>query len=196
MRRVLFFGAALVIATGVLWLRLWISQLQGSAPHTALRMGETIQLAVKKKTWFGTEPLLHPEQTQYITNWESMAVVESDGRVTAVGTWGEPEETTNVMAFNGSLKGSIRLGLRAEGPGPSLDFAVTAPLVRQMPTATCCSIPVQVTEGQPVEFRLLRRSPPHTDVTRRSTGTRYSLFFGSGVPNNPSPEQIIGYGQG
>ena len=71
---------------------LWISQLRVSVSHTTLRVGETVQLAVTKKIWFGTEPLAHPERTQYITNWESMAVVEPDGKVTAVGTWGEREE--------------------------------------------------------------------------------------------------------
>jgi hypothetical protein len=47
------------------------------------------------------------------TNWESMTVVESDGRVTAVGAWGEAEDTTNMMVFNGKLKGIVRFSLRA-----------------------------------------------------------------------------------
>jgi hypothetical protein len=167
-----------------------------AAPHATLRMGETVQLEVTKKTWLGTEPLAHPERTQYITNWESMAVVEPDGSVTAVGTWGEPKETTDVMAFNGQLKGSVKLSVRGEGRGPSLDFIVDASNVRDLGNATCCSVPVQVVEGQEVRFRLLRRNPQQTDVTRRSAGTRYTLFFGSGVPNDPNPAQIIGYGQG
>jgi hypothetical protein len=33
-------------------------------------------------------------------------------------------------------------------------------------------------------------------VTRRNTGTRYTLFFGSGVPNDPNAAQIVGYGEG
>jgi hypothetical protein len=33
-------------------------------------------------------------------------------------------------------------------------------------------------------------------VTRRSTGTRYTAFFGSGVPNDPNAARIVGYGQG
>jgi hypothetical protein len=65
-----------------------------------------------------------------------------------------------------------------------------------MPTATSYSPPVKVTEGEPVKFRLLRHDAEHTDVSRRSSGTRYTLFFGSGVPNDPDAAKIVGYGQG
>ena len=196
MRRVLWIAVVALLVGAFLWLRLWISQLEVSASHTTLRMGDSVQLAVTMKTWFGTKPLIHPERTQYISNWESMAVVEPDGKVTAVGTWGQAKETTNVMAFNGSLKGSVRFSLRGEGPGPTLDFVVEAPDVLDMHTATCCSTPVRVMEGQQVRFRVSRRDPQHTEVTRRIAGTRYTLFFGSGVPNDANPAQIIGYGQG
>jgi hypothetical protein len=47
-----------------------------------------------------------------------------------------------------------------------------------------------------LRFRVLRRDMQHTDVTRRSFGTRYTLFFGSGVPNDPNAAQIVGYGEG
>jgi hypothetical protein len=57
-------------------------------------------------------------------------------------------------------------------------------------------MPAQLIEGQEVKFRLLRRSPEHIDVTRRSSGTRYTVFFGSGVPNDPNATQIVGYGDG
>jgi hypothetical protein len=186
---------ALVVGAS-LWLRLWVSGLDVSASRTTLQLGETVQLAVAKKTWLGTEPLAHPERTEYITNWESIAVVEPDGRVTAVGVWGEAKETTNVMAFNGKLKEIVRFSLRALGPGPSLDFVAEAPPVTDMRTAACCSIPVRLAEGQQLRFRVLRRDMQHTDVTRRSSGTRYTLFFGSGVPNDPNAAQIVGYGEG
>jgi hypothetical protein len=178
------------------WLRLGISQLQVSASHTTLRMGETVQLAVSRKTWFGDEVLPHPERTHYITNFETMAVVEPDGRVTAVGTWGKIEESTDVMAFNGKLWGMVSFSVRAEGPGPTLDFVVEAPAALGLSAATCCSPPAQLVEGQQVRFRLLRHDSQHSDVTRRSAGTRYTLFFGSGVPNDPNPAQIIGFGRG
>ena len=186
------FAAALAIGLG---LRLWVSDLDVSAPRTTLHMGETAQLKVSRKTWLGTAPLEHPERTEYITNWETMAVVEPDGKVTAVGTWGKPEETTDVMVFNGKLTGKVGFAILAGGPGPSLDFAADAPSVPGIGTATCCSTPVRVVEGQQVRFRVLRRDN-HDDVTRRSTGTQYTLFFGSGVPNDPDAARIVGYGQG
>jgi len=65
-----------------------------------------------------------------------------------------------------------------------------------MSTATCCSTPAQLIEGQEVKFRLSRQDAEHTDVTRHSSGTRYTLFFGSGVPNDPNATQIVGYGDG
>jgi len=65
MRRVLWIAAVVLVGVGAaLWLRLWISQLQVSASRTTLRMGQTAQLAVTKKTWLGSEPLAHPERTQ------------------------------------------------------------------------------------------------------------------------------------
>ena len=197
MHRVLWIAVlllSLLVGFGV-WLRLKISPLRLSASHTTLRMGETVQLSVTKKTWLGEEPLAHPERTHYATTFESMAVVESDGKVTAVGTWGKPEETVIVSAFNDKLWGVVGFSLLANGPGPALDFIVEAPSVQRMSTATCCSIPAQVTEGQQVKFRLLRRDAQHSDMTRRSSGTRYTIFFGSGVPNDANPAQIIGYGQ-
>jgi len=33
-------------------------------------------------------------------------------------------------------------------------------------------------------------------VTLRLSGTRYTLFFGSGVPNDPNAARIVGYGEG
>lgn len=183
-----------IVAIG-LGLRLWVSDLDVSAPHTTLYTGETVQLKVFRKTFLGIAPLEHPERTEYITNWESMAVVEPDGKVTAVGTWGKPEESTDVMVFNGKLSGKVDFSILAGGPGPTLDLTADAPPVSKMGTATCCSTPVRVVEGQQVRFRVLRRDN-HDDVTGRSTGTRYTLFFGSGVPNDPDAARIVGYGQG
>jgi hypothetical protein len=187
------FVLSVVVGLGI---RLWTSELDVSAPHTTLRMGETVQLAVARKTWLGTEPIEHPERTMYITTWESMTTVEPDGRVTGVGTWGKARETSGVTALNGKLHGRVGLSVRAEGPGPSLDFIVDAPSVVGMPAATCCSTPVQLVEGQRAAFRVLRHDPQHSDVTRRNAGTRYTLFFGSGVPNDPNAAQIVGYGEG
>ncbi len=131
---------ALVLFVGFAsWLRLRISPLYLSASHSTLRMGETVQLSVTRTTWLGHQSLTHPERTHYVTTFESMAVVEPDGKVTAVGTWGEPEESAIVSAINGQLWGRVNFSLLAEGPGPTLDFVVEAPSVPSMSTATCCS---------------------------------------------------------
>jgi hypothetical protein len=198
MRRVLWIVIlALILLVGVAsWLRLRISPLSVSASHSTLHMGETVQLSVVRKTWLGHQPLAHPEKTHYATTFESMAVVEPDGKVTAVGTWGKPKESAMVTAINGQLRGTVSFSLLAEGPGPTLDFVVEAPSVQEMRVATCCSTPAQLIEGQQIRYRLLRRNAEHTDVTRRSSGTRYTLFFGSGVPNDANAAQIVGYGEG
>jgi len=188
---------ALILLVGIAsWLRLRISPLSLSAWHSTLRMGETVQLAVDRKTWLGHQPLAHPEKTHYATTFESMVVVEPDGKVTAVGTWGEPEGSAIISAMNGPLWGKVSFSLLAEGPGPTLDFVVETPSVQGMGTATCCSTPARLIEGKQVKFHLLRRNLQHTDVTRRITGTRYVLFFGSGKPNDTNAAQIVGYGAG
>ncbi len=116
---------ALILFVGfALWLRLRILPLSVSASHFTLRMGETVQLSIARKTWLGYQPLAHPERTQFATTFESMAVVEPDGKVTAVGTWGEPKESASVSATNDHLRGVASFSLLAEGPGPSLDFSL------------------------------------------------------------------------
>jgi len=161
MRTVVWITIFAVFVAVVLFLRLWVSDLDVSAPQTTLHMGETVQLKVSRKTLLGTTPLDHPERTEYITNWESMAVVEPDGKVTAVGTWGKSEESTEVMAFNGKLSGKVDLSIVAGGPGPTLEFTADAPPVSSMGTATCCSTPVRVVEGQQIRFKVLRRNTEH-----------------------------------
>jgi hypothetical protein len=101
-----------------------------------------------------------------------------------------------VTAFNGKLKGTVRFSLRAVGPEPKLGFVAEAPPVTDMRTAACCSMPMRLAEGQRLRFRVLIRDMEHTDVTHRSSGTRYTLFFGSGVSNDPNAAQIVGYGEG
>jgi hypothetical protein len=195
MSRLSWIPIVVLILVAALWIRLWASPLTVSASSTTLRIGETAQLMVARTTWFGTAPLSHPEQTAYMTTSESKAVVEPDGRVTAVGTWGEAEERARVAAFNGHLEGTVYFSLRSDGPGPTLDFDVEAPAAPPKRTAACCSAPVDVAGGQRIKFRLTRRNPSRTDLTRRSTGTRYTVFFGSGVPNDPNPANIVGYGE-
>lgn len=197
MRRFAKWIIAIAVLLGAsLGLRLTMPGLEVSASRTTLHTGESVQLMVARKTWLGSEAVAFPELTTYITNFESIAVVEPDARVTAVGTWGSAEETTNVMAFNGKLKGVARFSIQAGGPGPSLDFVAEGSPVVGMGTAACCSTPVKLIEGHQLKFRVQRRDGIHTDLTERSTGTRYTLFFGSGVPNDPNPARIIGYGKG
>ena len=65
MRRVLWIAIlALMLLVGFAsWLRLGVSPLSVSVSHSTLRMGETVQLSIAKKTWLGQEPLAHPERT-------------------------------------------------------------------------------------------------------------------------------------
>ena len=113
----------------------------------------------------------------YMTTWESMTPVDRDGRVTAVGTWGEARESSVVTAFNGRMHGSLNFSVLADGPGPSLDFNVDAPSVIGMATATCCSTPVRLVKATAAAFRALRHDPQHSDVTRRDTGTHVYVAF-------------------
>jgi hypothetical protein len=80
-------------------------------------MGETVQLKVSRKTLLGTTPLEHPERTEYITNWESMAVVEPDGKITAVGTWGKSEEGTDALHIVANHLRSQLDVMQPRGPG-------------------------------------------------------------------------------
>jgi hypothetical protein len=196
LRGLSWIAITVLILAATLWVRVWAVPLTVSASSTTLRMGETAQVTVARTTWFGTVPVSRSDQTQYVTSFESMAVVETDGRVTAVGTWGAAEETARITAYNGALMGAVRVSLRADGPGPTLDFDVDASPAPTMPTATCCSAMVDVVEGQRVRFRLTGHEPTRRDVTRRSTGTRYTVFFGSGVPNDRNAAMIVGYGAG
>jgi len=39
---------------------------------------------------------------------------------------------------------------------------------------------------------LIQSRASRQDLTSSATGTRYTLFFGSGVPNDPSPSRVTG----
>jgi hypothetical protein len=48
-------------------------------------------------------------------------------------------------------------------------------------------------EGDSIHFQVIRKRGPGTpDVTARSAGTRYLVFVGSGLANDPAPQIIIG----
>jgi hypothetical protein len=55
----------------------------------------------------------------------------------------------------------------------------------------CCSEPVALTEGHKLKFAIRERLSGR-DLTSSATGTTYTLFYGSGVPNDPQPSIVTG----
>jgi len=168
------------------------SGLVVSAPKTRLGVGETAQLVVfKRRPWLLGMDTLDPRSLEWRTTGESVLLPEFDGRVTCVGTNGKEYERAIVSAASGSRRGWRLFRVMREGPGPSLDF------VTQGSVSPCPRWPVEqctvVHEGDSVPFRLIRKRGPGTpDVTARAAGTRYLVFVGSGLADDPAPQRIIG----
>jgi len=159
--------------------------LRLTADSTSLGIGESVQLTVQRKVfWFRGEALTEPSKTTYWTTSESALVVERDGWVTCVGTYGKPTESAWISATNGKSHGHLSFDLRSEGPGPTLDL-VTSPFV------PCCATLLTLKEGQQMRFKIRARASGR-ELTSTATGTRYTLFFGSGVPDDPRPSLITG----
>ena len=192
---------ALVLVAGLVGcdrLVRWREDLDVTAPRTSLGVGESVEVSVKQKvSWLRTEPLTDPSKTRYSTTSESMLVVEPDGRVTCIGTNGKSRESAWISATNGKSHGHLSFDLRPEGPGPTLDITI-APTglpalsddARSAGTA-CCSTPVPVRESQQLRFKVQARGSGQ-DLTRSATGTRYTLFVGSGRPNDEQPSTVTG----
>jgi hypothetical protein len=193
--------AAFVIAIGLMGCDLlvhWGEDLKLTAARTSLGIGESVRVTVQKKvSWFRTAELTDPSKTVYTTTSESLLVVEPDGWVTCVGTSGRSRESAWISATNGESHGHLSFDLSLEGPGPTLDF-ITAPTDlpplphnAQSPFVPCCSTPLALREGQQMRFKVQARASGR-DLTSSATGTRYTLFFGSGVPNDHRPSIITG----
>lgn len=170
--------------------------LSVSAPITALHAGESTQITVsKKRAFFFRRPLEHPEATTFFTVSESEAVVEPDGRVTCVGTGGRSSDIIWVSADNGHKTGHISFTLLPSGPGPALEFVAQDAMPKRLPDSLtryspCCSgDPLVMNEGQTIHFRLLRLNAPSDDVTAKA---KYTIFFGSGIPNDAHPSVVTG----
>jgi hypothetical protein len=151
----------------------------------------------QKVSWFRTAELRDPSKTIYRTTSESVLVVESDGWVTCVGTAGRPRETAWISATNGKNHGHLSFDLSREGPGPTLDF-ITVPTDlpplpdnARSPFVPCCATPLALKEGQQMRFKVQARASGR-DLTASETGARYTLFFGSGEPNDQRPSIITG----
>jgi hypothetical protein len=176
----------------------WGEDLKLTAARTSLGIGESARITVHKKvSWFRTAELADPAKTIYRTTSESALVVEPDGWVTCVGTYGRPRESAWISATNGKSHGHLSFALSLEGPGPTLDF-ITAPTDlpplpdnAQSPFVPCCSTPLALKEGQQMRFKVQVRASGR-DLTSSATGTRYTLFFGSGEPNDQRPSIITG----
>jgi hypothetical protein len=184
--------------TGCDLLARWGEDLKLTAPRTSLGIGESVRIMVQRKvSWFRTAELTDPSKTIYTTTGEAALVVEPDGWVTCVGTYGRPRESAWISATNGKSHGHLSFALRREGPGPTLDF-ITAPAdlpplpgKAQSPFVSCCSAPLALKEGQQMRFKVQARASGR-DLTSSATGTRYTLFVGSGIPNDERPSIITG----
>lgn len=172
--------------------------LKLTAERTSLGVGESVLVTVQRKlAWFRRAELTDPSNITYWTTSSSALVVEPDGWVTCVGTYGSPTESAWISATHGESHGHLSFDLRSEGPGPTLDLiSATADLPpvpdkAQSPLAPCCSTLLALKEGQQMRFKIQSRAS-RRDLTSSATGTRYTLFFGSGVPNDPHPSRITG----
>jgi hypothetical protein len=173
-----------------------VDDLELTAPTTSLHLGGSVQLKVKKKgSWFRSYDLKNPAKTTYVTSGESTLVVEPDGMVTCVGTHHGPTESAVIGAWNGRSHGTLTLECLSDGPGPTLeltaDSSVPLPENARNPWIPCCSEPLALNEGQQLKYTVRARSSGR-DLTSTTTGTRYTLFFGSGVPDDSRPSIITG----
>ena len=192
---------ALIIIVGLAgcdFLVRWGEGLAVTAARTSLGVGDSVQLTVKRKvSWFRTADLADPSKIVYATTSESMLIVEPDGRVTCVGTNGRPRESAWVSARDGTSHGHLSFDLSREGPGPTLELVpVSAPLASppdnaQSAQGPCCAPPLALKEGQQLRFKVRARASGR-DVTAAATGTRYTLFVGSGTPNDQRPSIVTG----
>jgi len=194
-------AAAVALATGCVGCDLLLrlrEDLELTADSTSLGAGESVRVSVQKKaSWFRAAGPMDPSQTTYWTTSESMLVVEPDGWVTCVGTAGQPTESAWIAANNGASHGHLIFGLRPDGPGPTLELVTatadmpSVPQKAQGPFAPCCSTLLALKEGQQMRFRIQSRAT-RRELTSSETGTRYTLFFGSGIPNDSRPSVITG----
>lgn len=188
----------LVGLTGCDLLVRWGEDLKLTAARTSLGIGESVRITVHEKvSWFRTAELTDPSKTIFRTTSESALVVEPDGWVTCVGTYGRPRESAWISATNGKRHGHLSFDLGPDGPGPTLEF-ITAPTDlpplpdnAQSPFVPCCSTPLALKEGQQMRFKVQARASGR-DLSSSATGTRYTLFFGSGEPNDQRPSIITG----
>ena len=155
-------------------------------------LGESARMSVRqKKSWFRTAELANPDKTVYSTTSESMLVIEPDGTATCVGTQGKPSETAWIGATNGNDHGHLAFDLQSVGPGPTLDIVTEAASENGEQTSQlCCGGAVAVLmEGAQLKYKVIRHAAPHEDLTASSA---YTLFFGSGIPNDPHPSVVTG----
>jgi hypothetical protein len=173
---------------------LW-EDLQVRAPKSTLRIGESVQLSVERKLGWFRANIVEPSRVSYFTTSESTLVVESDGRATCVGTHGRPLESAWITVSSGKRVGRLTLELLPDGPGPTLEVVAEStellPVDARSQWTPCCSEPLALTEGHQLKFAV-REPSSGRDLTSAATGTIYTLFYGSGVPNDPQPSIVTG----
>jgi len=127
-----------------------------------------------------------------VLRWSEDLKLTADSTSLGIG------ESVQVTATNGKSHGHLSFDLRPEGPGPTLDLITTTadlpPVpenVQQSPFVPCCSTLLVLKEGQQMRFKIQARGSGR-ELTASATGTRYTLFFGSGVPDDPRPSIVTG----
>jgi hypothetical protein len=193
--RAIFLTLPLLLLVGCGFSR-WNEDLMISARQTKLGPGESTHTKVERKlSWFRKAPLAQPSKTQYATTSESVLVVEPDGTATCIGYREKPWDAATITAWNGKSRGTIEFDLIPNGPGPSLELIANSqnefPADVPKKLAPCCSEPLVLKEGQQVNFTVRERASAR-DLTSTEAGTQYTVFFGSGVPNDPNPSVIVG----
>src|SRR5262245_20713164 len=123
----------------------WTEDLSVKAVSTLLGVGESVRVTVwRKASWFRTAALRDPSRTVYATTSESALVIEPDGWVTCIGTYGQPQESAWVVAMNGASHGHLSFDLSPQGPGPPSSWCPhpaicrhcrTTPALRSRPAA-------------------------------------------------------------
>lgn len=195
MKRI-FVAVALILAASTAGCQLALREdLQVTAPKSTLRIGESVRVTVEREiTWF-RRTAVEPSSLRYFTTSESLLVVEPDGQVTCVGTHGKQRENAWIAASTGKSNGHESFELLPDGPGPTLEVAIdsadTVAADARSQWVPCCSESVALTEGHQLKFAI-RESSSGRDLTSPATGTTYTLFYGSGVPNDPQPSIVTG----
>jgi len=138
-----------------------------AATRTALGVGESARLTVTKEMPDGKQQDVTTDpRIQYFTTSESALILEPGGKVTCIGTHGQPSDSASVTVTDGVLSGTVAFDLHMQGPAPGLKIDVSK---------------TSLGEGESIRFSV-RSLKDGAVPTSRAAGTTYVVFGGKGVP--------------